>query len=66
MEILHEYYSWTQIAIGFVFYLVWVAINHAIAQAKNMRASSVVLISLFFTPLLGYLYVVGMPGKDHE
>lgn len=44
-----------------IFYIVWCLINFVIAKAKNVEPGTVLLLSIFFTPLLGYLYVHAMP-----
>lgn len=49
------------VVVGFV-WLVWSMLNLAIARAKNRDVGGVFALSLFLSPVLGYLYVAAVPA----
>jgi hypothetical protein len=49
---------------GLCFYLGWCVVNGMIADAKNRGTGTILLISILFTPLLPYLYLIAVPPKE--
>lgn len=44
----------------------WIFVNDMIGSAKGLKGGRVIIISLFLTPLVGSIYVIGMPDATHE
>lgn len=52
------------VAFGATIYLSWCFVNGLIAEAKSRDAGAVILASMLLTPLIGYLYIHGMPAAQ--
>lgn len=53
-------------ALLLIFYIAWIWMNVEIADKKNVPQGTTLILSIFLSPLIGYLYVLAMPdrGKD--
>lgn len=49
-----------------VFYLGWVVVNGLVAKERGRNAGAAVILSVIATPLLVYLYLVGIPVVRSE
>lgn len=49
---------------GIWFYFGWTAANMMVADNKNIKGWTHVVLSLLFTPVVGSIYVIGTPKNS--
>ena len=42
----------------------WTFVNDMIGSAKGFKGGTVIIISILLTPLIGSIYVIGMPNAS--
>lgn len=47
-------------------WIVWICLNGMIASEKNRGAAEAVIGSIFFSPILVYLYLIAVPAKEKQ
>ncbi len=52
---------------GFLLFLWWIigtVVNAMIASEKNRSVGGAIVTSIFFSPLVSYLYLLAVPAKE--